>query len=378
MKRVIGIVAGVIIVAVALALLGGTKFFQIRKLIAAGKNQAMPPETISSAIVKEEKWQGTLTAVGTITAAQGANVTTELAGTVKEIAFESGATVTNGALLVRLDTSSEDAQLRAIEAQVDLARINAERTRALIASKAISQSDLDTAEATLKQNEANAENIRATIAKKTIRAPFAGKLGLRLVNLGEYLDVGKPIVSLQSLTPVYADFSLPQQELAQLSDGMKVRLSSDTYTNRVFDGLVTAINPDLDTATRSVRLRATFDNADGLLRPGMFARIELLLPTEQTVTVVPATSVLSAPFGDSVYIIEQKPATNNAAAELVVRQQFIRTGRARGDFVSIETGVKPGEKIVSSGVFKLRNGMGVVENNELAPKPSATPKPTDS
>jgi membrane fusion protein, multidrug efflux system len=378
MKRVIGIVAGIVIVAGALAVLGGTKFLQIRKLKAAGKNQAMPPETISSAIVKEEKWQGTIVAVGTITAAQGVNVTTELAGTVKEIAFESGAVVTNGALLVRLDTSSEEAQLRAIEAQVDLSRINAERTRQLFASKTVSQSDLDTAEATLKQNQANADNIRATIAKKTIRAPFAGKLGLRLVNLGEYLDVGKPIVSLQSLTPVYADFSLPQQNLAQLSDEMKVRLTSDAYTNRIFGGVLTATNPDLDSATRSVRLRATFDNPDALLRPGMFARVEVLLPTEQTVTVVPATSVLSAPFGDSVYVIEQKPATNNAPAGLVVRQQFIRTGRARGDFVSIETGVKPGEKIVSSGVFKLRNGMGVVENNELAPKPNAAPKPADS
>lgn len=384
MKRTIGIVAGVIVVAVALALLGGTKMLQFRKLMSGGA-QAMPPETISSAVVKEEKWQGTISAIGTITAAQGVNVTTELVGTVKEIAFESGAIVEKNALLVKLDTSTEEAQLRAAEAQVDWARITAERSRKLRAENTLSQADLDSAEATLKQNSANADTIRAAIAKKTIRAPFAGKLGIRLVNLGEYLDVGKPIVSLQSLTPVHADFSLPQQNLAQLSDGMKVRVTTDAYRDRQFDGTLTAINPDLDSNTRSVRIRATFENAEGLLRPGMYARVEVLLPTEQTVTVIPSTSVLSAPFGDSVYIIEPQAAgtnapagTNTASGTLVVRQQFIRTGKVRGDFVSVETGVKPGEKVVSSGVFKLRNGMQVVENNDLAPKPSSTPKPSDS
>ncbi|MGI8966696.1 MAG: efflux RND transporter periplasmic adaptor subunit, partial [Limisphaerales bacterium] len=238
--------------------------------------------------------------------------------------------------------------------------------------------ELDTAESTLKQMEAGADAIRATIAKKTIRAPFAGRLGIRMVNLGEYLDTGKPIVSLQSLESMHADFSLPQQSLAPLTNGMQVRLFTDAYPSNHFEGTLTAINPDLDTATRSVRLQATFENKEHFLRPGMFARMEVLLPSKQNVLVIPAMSVLSAPFGDSVYLIEQRAASTNGPAGLVVRQQFIRTGRVRGDFVSVETGLKPGEKIVSAGLFKLRNRISVVENNDVAPKASQTPKPSDS
>lgn len=374
MKKVI---LGIIVVVIALAVLGGTKVLQIRKLIANSRTQ-LPPETIASALVTEEKWESTLPAIGSVAAVQGVNVSAELAGKVVEIGFESGATVAQGDLLVRLDTSSEEAQLRAAEAQVDWARISAERARKLRAESTLSQSELDSAEASLKQNQANADTIRAAIAKKTIRAPFAGRLGIRLVNLGEFLDVGKPIVSLQSLATVYVDFSLPQQELAQVKTGMKVRIATDAYPGQRFAGELTAINPDLDTATRSVRLRATLENADGRLRPGMFVRAEVVLPEEQPVVVVPATSVLNAPFGNSVYVIETKPASTNGPAGLVVRQQFVRTGRMRGDFIAVETGVKPGEKVVSTGLFKLRNGMSVVENNELTPKPSATPKPADS
>jgi membrane fusion protein (multidrug efflux system) len=370
------ILIGIAVVVVALAVLGGIKFMQIRKLMSGGGGgDQMPPETVSSAVVKQEKWQNTIVAVGTITPAQGVNVTTELAGTVKEIAFESGATVAKGDLLVRLDTSSEEAQLRALKAQVDLARLNLDRIKSLFDAKTVSQSDLDLAEATFKQNQANADAINAAIEKKTIRAPFAGRLGIRLVNLGEYLDVGKPIVSLQALSPIYTDFSMPQQELANLVTGMKVRLTLDTYADRQFEGTLTAINPDFDLNTRSVRLRATFENAEQLLRPGMFARVEVVLPEDRPVVVIPATAVLNAPFGASVYVIE--PSTNSAGG-LVVRQQFIRTGRGRGDFVSVETGLQPGEKIASTGVFKLRNGMRVVENNDLAPKLSEKPHVSDS
>jgi membrane fusion protein (multidrug efflux system) len=304
-------------------------------------------------------------------------VTPDIPGIAREIAFESGAVVTNGALLVRLDTSSEEAQLRALEAQEELARLNVARERNLRTQAMVSQSELDTAEATLKQSQGNADAIRAAIQKKTIRAPFAGRLGLRLVNLGQYLDTGKPIVSLQSLTPVYAEFSLPQQELARLKTGMKVRVTTDAYPGRQFDGALTAINPDLDQQTRSVGLQATFDNPEQLLRPGMFARVEVLLPEEQAVLVIPATSVLSAPYGDSVYVIEPKPGKEDGKPELAVRQQFIRTGRARGDFISVESGLKPGDRIVSAGIFKLRNGMSVIENNDLTPKSDVAPRPSD-
>jgi membrane fusion protein (multidrug efflux system) len=203
-------------------------------------------------------------------------------------------------------------------------------------------------------------------------------LGIRLVNLGELLDVGKPIVSLQALLPVFADFSLPQQELARLKTGLAVRVSSDTYPDQHFDGTLTAINPDLDATTRSVRLQATFANAEQLLRPGMFVRVEVVFPEEQTVLAVPATAILSAPYGDSVYVIESHPAKNGGKPEAVVSQKFVRTGRSRGDFISILSGLKAGERVVSAGVFKLRNGMSVQENNELVPKAGEKPSPSDS
>jgi membrane fusion protein, multidrug efflux system len=368
----------VVLVLLVLGGLAGVKALQFKKLMAAGKGFAAPPECISAAPVREEKWQGTLTAIGSVTAVQGVMVTPEIAGLVREIAFESGAVVAKGDLLVRLDTSSEQAQLRALEAQEELARINLARERSLRTNNMVSQAELDTAEATLKQSQGNADTLRATIEKKTIRAPFAGSLGLRLVNLGQYLEAGKPIVSLQSLTPVYADFSLPQQELARLKPGMRVRVTTDAYSGRQFDGTLAAINPDLDQQTRSVSLRAAFDNPGQSLRPGMFVRVEVLLPEEQPVLAIPATSVLSAPYGDSVYVIEPKAGSTNSKPELVVRQQFIRTGRARGDFVSVESGLKPGERVVSSGIFKLRNGMSVIENNDLTPKTDAAPRPADS
>ncbi len=376
MKRTI-ILAVVIVVAV-LGGLAGVKALQIKKLIAFGAAFVPPPESVSAAVAREEKWQGFISAIGTINAVQGVTVTPDIPGQVREIAFESGATVAKGDLLVRLDTSAEESQLAAMEAQVGLARSNLARVRTLRTDGNVAQADLDTAEAAVKQYEANANTIRATIEKKTIRAPFAGRLGIRQINLGQYMDTGKPIVSLQSLAPVYADFSLPQQELAKLKTGMRVRLVSDTYPGQHFAGVLTAINPDLDAATRSVGLQATFDNADERLRPGMFARVELLLPEEHNVLVIPATSVLSAPFGDSVYLIETQPAKDGAAAHLVVRQQFIRTGAVRGDFVSVESGLKPGDRVASSGMFKLRNGLTVVENNELSPKSTRTPNPADS
>jgi membrane fusion protein (multidrug efflux system) len=374
MKREIAV--AITIVLLVAGGLAGVKVVQIRKLVAAGKSAVPPPESVSSTVAREEKWQDTLGAIGSIAAVQGVNVTTEIAGTVREIAFESGAVVAKGDLLLRLDTSSEAAQLQAIEAQAELARINLDRSRKLRAENTVSQSELDTAEAALKQSQATADAIRATIGKKTIRAPFAGRLGIRLVNLGQYLDAGKPVVSLQSLAPVYADFSLPQQELARLKTSMKVRVTTDTYPGRNFEGALTTINPDLDPSTRSVALQATLDNQDQALRPGMFARVEVLLPEEQNVLVIPATAVLSAPYGDSVFVIESKPG-KDGKPELTVRQQFIRTGRARGDLLSVETGLKPGERIVSSGVFKLRNGLPVVENNNLVPKNEAAPRPIE-
>jgi membrane fusion protein (multidrug efflux system) len=365
---------GLGIVVAILIVLAGVKVLQIRKLMA----MKWPPEveTISSAVVHEEKWQDSLTAVGSATAAQGVTVSPEIAGTVSEIDFESGATVKKGDLLLKLDTSSEDAQLRAAEAQVELAKLNADRSEKLRADNTVSQSELDQAEATLKQSQADADAISATIDKKNIRAPFDGKLGIRLVNLGEQLDVGKGIVSLQSLTPVFVDFSLPQQDLSQLKTGLVVRITSDAYPDKHFDGELTAINPDLDLETRSVKLRAKFENAEQLLRPNMFVRVEVILPEQQSVLVIPATAVLSAPFGDSVFVIT--PQVADGKTNLVAQQKFIRTGRANGDFVSVESGLSAGDKVATAGIFKLRNGVSVQENNEGSPKPSLSPNPPNS
>ena len=372
-----------IIIAIAVVLvifggLAGIKVLQFKTMAATPWVQ--PPETISSAVAHEEKWQDTFSAVGSITAVQGVTVTPEIAGTVSEIAFESGAVVAKGDLLVRFDTSTEEAQLKASNAQLEWTRVSFERAQKLRTDSTVSQSELDQAEAAWKQAKANADAIQAAIDKKTIRAPFAGKLGIRQINLGEYVDAGKPIVSLQSLTPVYADFSLPQQSLAQIKTGMTVRVTLDTYTNKQFEGILTAINPQLDEATRSVRLQATLDNSDKMLHPGMFARIEVVLPTAEDVLVIPSTAILSAPYGDSVYVIEKgtnAPVGTNGPG-LVVKQQFVRTGRARGDFVSVESGLKAGDHVASAGLFKLRNGAAVTENNELTPKATEKPKPSDS
>ena len=369
------IIFGIIIVVVVVGALAAVKTMQIKSMIAFGASYAPPPETITAAVAHEEKWQDSLTAVGSINAAQGVTVAPEIAGTVTEIDFESGVVVAQGDLLVKLDASLETAQLSAAEAQVELAKLNADRTQKLRADNTVSQSELDTALATLKQNQANADAIRATIEKKTIRAPFAGRLGIRLVNLGEQLDVGKGIVSLQALTPVFADFSLPQQNLSQLQTGLPVQVKSDSYPGQTFDGTLTAINPDLDATTRSVTLQATLANTNQLLRPGMFVRVAVILPQAQPVLAVPATAILSiAGTAEAVYVIE---SSTNSTGGLVVRQQIVQTGPAHGDFVSVLNGLKAGDRVVSAGLFKLRNGAPVSVNNDIMPKPSKTPNPAE-
>ena len=367
---------GLIIVVVVAGVLGVVKTLQIRALIAAKAAFVPPPETVATAVAHDDKWEQTLPAVGSVNPAQGVTVAPEIAGTITEIAFESGATVSKGDLLVRFDISSEQAQLRAAEAQVQLAKLNTDRTRLLRADKTVSQAELDQSEATLKQAQANADTIQATIEKKTVRAPFAGRLGIRLVNLGEQLDVGKGIVSLQALSPMFVDFSLPQQDLALLQTGMVVRVVSDSYPGQTFTGELAVINPALDSSLRTVRLRAAFANTNELLRAGMFVRVRVELPGEQAVLVIPSTAVLSAPYGDSVFVVE--PSAEKGATNLVVEQKFIRTGRSLGDFISVETGLKAGDRVVTAGIFKLRKGMSVSENNVTTPTPSQTPTPPNT
>ncbi len=374
MKRQILIAVGIVLAV--LAILVGIKLPQIKALMAFGAAYAPPPETIGTAMAHEEAWSESIGAVGSINAEQGINVSAEIAGAVKEIIFDSGAEVAKGDLLVKLDTSSEAAQLRAAQAQADLAKIGVERLRKLRADGTASQSELDQAEASFQQTKANAELLQSAIDKKNIRAPFSGRLGIWQVSLGQLLAVGQPLISLQNLSPVFADFSLPQQDLAKLKTGLAVRVSSDTYPEQKFEGELAAINPDLDAASRSVKLRAKVLNAEKLLRPGMFVRADVMLPGDQTVLVIPSTALISAPYGDSVFVIETK--VEKGKTNQVAQQKFVRTGRAKGDFVSVVFGLKNGDKVATAGVFKLRNGTAVVENNVDTIKPSTTPNPPNS
>lgn len=372
------IILGLVAVIVVFASLAGIKALQIGTLIAFGRNFKQPAETVSSSVVKEEKWPDTLPTVGSISAVQGVKITAEIPGTVSKIAFESGSSVSQGDLLLSMDVSAEEAQLRSLDAQTELAKTNLGRVKSLREEKTVSQAELDQAESVLKQTQANADAVRATIAKKVIRAPFSGRLGIRQINVGQYLEAGKLIVSLQSLAPVYGDFSLPQQEFARIKTGLTVRATTDTYPDKQFSGSITAINPDLDAMTRSIRVQATFANKEELLRPGMFTSLEIVFAEERNVLTIPSTAILSVPYGDSVYVIEPNTATNAAPGDLVVRQQFVKVGRVRGDFISITSGLKAGERVATSAIFKLRNGAAVVENNSISPPSNKKPNPSDS
>ena len=363
------------LVAVVIILVG-VKVMQIAKMMSSP--MVMPATTVTSAPVKEEDWAPILSAVGSVSAVQGAVLSTDLAGTVAEVKFESGAVAKKGDVLVRLDVSSEEGQLRTAEADLELARQDLGRTRDLAARKVISKAELDAAESKFKQKEGAVDNMRALVAKKEVRAPFDGQLGIRQVNVGQMINAGQQVVALTALDPVYVDFALPQQELSKLSPGFEVRVHTDAVPGREFKGKLTAINSMVDTVTRNVTLQATLENPDRALRPGTFAKVEVMLPEKHKALVVPGSAISYAPFGDSVFVIEKKKDPKSGKESQTIRQQFVRVGEARGDFVSINDGLKPNETIVSTGVFKLRNGMTVTINNDLAPKPQLNPTPVDS
>lgn len=374
-KKIFLTIFGLLLLVGALA---GTKILQFKTMFAAGEHFTPPPETVTIAQVSQDSWQSTLNAVGSVVAVQGVTLGAEVAGTITRIAFDSGKTVKTGDTLVELDTSVEQAQLRSAAASADLARANLARARDLRAKNLVSQADFDTADAQAKQANAQMDNIRAAIAKKSIVAPFTGRVGLRQVNLGQFLNNGDSVVSLQSLDPVYVDFALPQQRLAQLNVGMEIRVTTDAFPGQTFDGKLTAINPDIDTATRNVRLRATLTNSKELLRPGMFVNVAAVLPKSEPVLMIPATAVLYAPYGDSVFVVEDKKDEKTGTVGKVLNQKFIRLGRTRGDFVVVASGLNVGQSIVTTGVFKLRNGISVEVDNKLAPDFKLTPKPDNS
>jgi membrane fusion protein (multidrug efflux system) len=338
----------------------------------------MPAVTVTSAPVTEENWAPMLSAVGSLSPAQGAVVSTELGGTVSEIKFENGSEAKKGDVLVKLDASQEEALLRSAEAEAELARTDLERTRDLATKKVVSKAELDTAESKFRRLNAIVDQMRSNIAKKTIVAPFDGQVGIRQVNVGQMISSGQQVVALTSLDPVYVDFALPEQHLSKLTKDSEVRVHLDALPGREFKGKLTAINSNVDPITRNVPLQATLENPDHVLRPGMFAKADVMLPETKKTIVIPGSAVSYAPYGDSVFVIEKQKDPKSGKESLVLRQQFVRIGQTRGDFVSVTQGLKPGQEVVGTGVFKLRNGMAVTINNDLAPKPELNPMPADT
>ena len=354
----------------------GIKVLQIGKMMSTP--MVMPPTTVSSAVVKEEDWAPTLSAIGSVSAVQGAVVSAELGGVVAEIDFQSGGVAKKGDVLMRLDSSAEEAQLHTAEADLELAKANLERERDLAARKVVSKQELDTAQSTFGQKQGAVDNMRSFITKKQVRAPFDGMLGIRQVNVGQMINSGQQVVQLTALDRVYVDFALPQQNLPQLAAGYEARVHADSLPGREFKGKVTAINSMVDNVTRNISLQATFDNPDHELHPGMFVKVDVILPEKSKTLVIPGSAVSYAPYGNSVFVIDKKKDPKTGKESQSLRQAFVRIGEARGDFVAVTEGLKAGDVVVSTGVFKLRNGMPVVINNDLAPKPQLNPRPIDS
>ena len=363
-KRVILTIVGLMIV---ISVLAGIKALQIRRMIDNETAFVVPPETVTTAVVRAESWESLLTAVGSLEAVQGVTVAAELPGKVVQVAFDSGTKAEKGELLVRQNTTSERAQLAGAEASVELARLTYNRTADLYKKKTVSKSELDTARANLRQVVAEVDSIRTVIAKKTIRAPFAGRLGIRQVDLGQILSEGDGIVSLQALGPVLVNFLLPQRQVAQITTGTIVRVTADTHPNTVIEGVITAINPEVDAATRNIRVQATVPNPDEMLRPGMYVNVVVVLSVREDVLTIPVTAVLYAPYSDSAFVVESSKNGEKGDTGKVLRQQFVRLGEKRGDYITVLSGLEENEIVVSRGVFKLRNGQAVVVDNTLSP-----------
>ncbi len=362
---------------VLVGIIGGIKALQIGQMVAQGKNFSPPPETVTTVRAAAETWETLIPSVGSLEAVQGVTVTAELTGKVTRIAFTPGSKVEAGDLLVLQDTSSEEAQLRSAEAAMALAEINFKRARGLLAQRAISKSEYDNADAQFKSAAAEVDGIRAVIEKKKIRAPFSGRLGIRLVNLGELLREGDPVVSLQALDPIFVNFLLPQQEIARIETGLTVRVKNDAMPDETLEGTITAINPEVDAATRNVRIQATLANPDERLRPGMFVNVAVVMPEKRPVVVIPETAVLYAPYSDSVFVVEAGEQTADGESAMTLRQQFVRLGGKQGDFTAVLSGIQEGDTVVSTGVFKLRNGQAVVVDNQHAPAFQKAPAPVN-
>ena len=366
-----------VVVAALLGGLGFAKFRQVEAAIAQGASFQPPPTAVTTVVAQRETWPSTLSVIGTAAAVEGVTVSGDLPGTIDKIHFESGQWVHEGDVLVELDTRQEQAQLASLEAQRDLAKINYGRAQELVKAGVISKSEYDNASAQQKATEAQVGDIRAAIARKTIHAPFAGMLGIRQVSLGQYLAAGQSIVSLQSVSPIYVNFGVPQQETPKVIPGHVLRVTNGELPGMAFTGRITALDSVINEQTRNIQVQATVTNKDNKLRPGMFVQVELPLGQPRQVVPLPASAINYAPYGDSVFIVaEMKDAKGNTYRG--VRQQVVKVEGSRGDQVAIISGINPGDEVVSSGVFRLRNGAPVQVNNTVKPANSASPKPEDS
>ena len=372
-KRMLMMLAAVVVFLTAI---GAVKYGQIKKGMAQQANFVMPAEAVTTVVAKSQEWPATLSATGSVAAVHGVVVSADLPGVVEKISFESGRMAKQGDLLVQLDTRQELAQLKAAEAQRELANLTVERVTGLTKTGIVAQADYDKADADLKSADAKIGEIKATIARKTIRAPFTGLLGIRQVNLGQYLEAGAPIVPLQSLDPIYVNFSVPQQDAARLTNGIQVKVRAESAGTEA-TGKLTATDSLIDEATRNVQVQATFANPQGRLRPGMYVTAQVNLGSAATIIPLPASAINYAPYGDSVYVVEDMKNPKGQTYK-GVRQQFVKLGPGRGDQIAVLEGLKPGQEIVTSGVFKLRQGASVQVNNKTVPSNSPAPKPEDS
>ena len=368
---------GIVAMIAFIAALGGWKAMQIKGAIAKGKAFRMPPDAVTSIVVSEETISPVLEAVGSLSSPQGVMLSADLPGIVTAIRFESGSHATNGQLLIQLDTRQEEAQLRTARAKLDLARQNLDRAKDLGEKHVIAQSAYDEAKSLYDSAVAAVDETQAMIDRKTIRAPFDGSLGIRQVNAGQYLKSGDPIVQLESLDPIYVNFALPQQTLGKLAVGQPVQVQADGLPEKVFAGTINAINSAVDTTTRNIQIQATVPNTEHILRSGMFAGVRVLLPNRERVIMVPSTAIQYAPYGDSLFVIESMKDPEGREY-LGVREQQVTLGKTRGDQVGVLKGLKPGDQIATSGIFRLRQGGAVKVNNSVQPDNNPAPKPTDS
>ena len=376
----------ILMLVAALVIFGGV--FGIKAMIGAQTNKffdnmPQPAVAVSSANASTQAWSDDAEAVGTFVAVNGADVTTESGGVVRSIEFDAGQPVRAGAVLVRLNSANEEATLRSLEASAKLAKVQADRWRKLGADKLVSLDDVQSKVTAAATAQAQVDAQRALIEQKTIRAPFSGVLGIRKVNLGQFVGPGDAIVSLQQLDPIYLDFSLPEQRIGEMAEGTMIRATVDAMPGMAFDGRVTAIEPLVDPSTRNFKAQATFANPDRTLRPGSFAHVGFALGGERQVVVIPQTAVSFNPYGNAVFVISKvkrkdgetdmqgKPLTGD---KLIVTQRFVKTGATRGDLVAITDGLKPGEQVVTSGLLKLRNDAEVTINNKVQPSAEAQPQ----